>query len=394
MNAPAHVPAELIYEFDYLTDTALLTDPHQRFAELGARFPGGIFYSTANGGHWVLTSYERFCAAARTPEIFSSNKVNIPPTEQPFLLIPINIDPPEHGHYRAAIAPAFAPAKMRTMEPAIEELSRELITAVAPDGHCEFVSAVAEPLPISIFMRWVGLPLERRLEFRDWAVTALTSTEPPVRMENMLKITGFMSEVIEERRQHPGDDIISSLFSAEIDGRPLKTEEIQAYCLLFFLAGLDTVVNAMSFGVRHLATDHDLQARIRNNPDVVPAVVEEALRRYSFVNTARVLTRDYNFDGIQLAEGDMVMLSEAAADLDPNAFENPQEFILDRKGPRHVAFNTGPHACLGAHLARIELTVAYRTLCQTLPAFSLCPDRPAVFTGGSVMGLRELHLIW
>jgi len=245
-----------------------------------------------------------------------------------------------------------------------------------------------------VFMRWVGLPLERASEFRNWAVTALTTTDPAVRMDMLMQITAFMSEVIEQRRQQPGSDIISSLFSADIDGRPLTTEEIQAYCLLFFLAGLDTVVNALSFGVRHLAENPDLQAQIRSNSAIVPGVVEEALRRYSFVNTARVVTRDYDFDGVRLAQDDMVMLSEAAADQDPQAFENPQEFILDRKGPRHVAFNTGPHACLGAHLARIELAIAYRTLCESLPTFTIAADQPPVFTGGTVMGLRELHLVW
>jgi len=394
MTVPAHVPADLVYTMDIRLDEELKKDPIDYLNNIARQFPNGIYYTPKNGGHWVISGYQALCDAARKPDLFSSRKVNIPPVESPYLLIPINIDPPAHGKYRQAIAAGFSPAKMRDMEGYIREFSINLIEAVKDKGGCDFVHAVAEPLPITIFMQLVGLPVSRLDEFRGWAMSALSDTDPAVRQECLEKIVGFMTQTIEERRVKRGKDMISDLFDATIDGRPLTMEEMQAYCLLFFLAGLDTVVNGMSFGVRHFAQHPELQQQIRDNPEIIPAVVEEALRRYSFVNTARQVTRDCEFHGVQMKEGEMVMLCEAAADLDPEAFANPLEFDITRKGVRHVAFNTGPHSCLGAHLARIELGILYEEWCKRIPEFRIDENTPPEFVGGSVMGMRTLHLKW
>jgi len=359
MPNPAHVPESRIFPLDIRLDSELFQDPVTYLDDIARRFPDGIYFSPKNGGHWVIGGYKAYSEAALAPEVFSSKQVVIPPGDASPLLIPINIDPPDHAKYRQAIAAGFSPVRMRKQEKAIREFAISLIEGIADRGECDFVSAVGEPLPITVFMNLVGLPLERLGEFRDWAMTALADIDPMAREHAIGLIMTFMAEVIEQRRENRGTDMISDLFDAQIDGRPLTMEEMQAYCLLFFLAGLDTVVNGMSFGIRHLAMNPDTQTQLRENPSLVPAYVEESLRRYSFVNVGRVLTRDTEFYGMTMKKGEMVMLSQAAANLDPEVFTDPRDFKLSRKGPKHVAFNTGPHVCLGAHLARIELAILY-----------------------------------
>lgn len=395
MTIPAHVPAELVYSYNFFTDPELLQDPHKRMRALTEKFPGGIFYTPECGGHWVVTGYEQLTEIARDAELFSSKHTTIPRRPVEFKLIPINIDPPDHAKYRRVIASAFSPRLIRTMEEATRKFVNELIDQVVDNRGCEFVHAIAEPLPITVFMKLVGLPLERMPEFRDWASTALTSTDMNERMATIQKIVIFITETILDLQQKPvSEDLLSVLSHSEVDGRPLTLEELQAYGLLLMLAGLDTVVNGMAFGIRHLAQHPELQAEIRTNPACVPAVVEEMLRRYSFPNTVRSLTRDADFHGLTMKEGDMVMLVLGAADLDEKAYENAEAFDMNRKGPRHVAFNTGPHNCAGASLARMELGLLYEEWCRRIPEFHLDETKPATFCGGPVIGVKELHILW
>ncbi|MGV6807210.1 MAG: cytochrome P450, partial [bacterium] len=232
-------------------------------------------------------------------------------------------------------------------------------------------------------------------EFRNWAVTFLTNNDPAVRPGVQASILAFMEDAIAARKIQPRDDIISDLIRVEIEGRPISHEEVIGYCMLLFLAGLDTVVTALSWGVRHLALYPELQQHIRRDPAITRAVVEESLRRYSFVSPTRIVTEDCDFDGVALRRDDVVVMSSSAANLDPAAFEDPLAFKLNRKGPPHVAFNTGPHNCLGAPLARLELATAYQVMCERIPGFQLDASAPTEFDGGGpVSGIRKLHLVW
>ena len=395
MNIPAHVPAHLVYEFNHNTDEGLLTDPQRRFRELSDKFPEGLFYSPCMGGFWVTTNYQNYTTIANNPEHYSSREVNIPSTGGMFRLIPINIDPPDHAKYRQVLAKQFSPPRMRKMEDDIRVLANQLIDEIADKGSCNFVDDFAEQLPVIVFMKMMGLPLDRLDEFRGWAMVALTETDPSVRMPVLMNIIGFMTESLEARRSEPQEDLLTDIINAEIDGRPITMEEAQAYCLLLFLAGLDTVVNATSFGIRHLAQDKALQQKMREQPDIAPAFVEESLRRYSFVNIGRIVNKDHELNGQLLKEGEMILVPQIPANLDENAFEDALDFKLDRKGKnRHVAFNTGPHNCLGAHLARVELALTYQEWCKRIPEFSEDPTIPPVLAAGPVMGMRNLQLTW
>jgi cytochrome P450 len=203
-----------------------------------------------------------------------------------------------------------------------------------------------------------------------------------------------MHETFIARRDNPQDDIISLLWKIEIDGKPTTLEDMENYGVLLFIAGLDTVMNGIGHGVRHLARHPELQAQLRANPKMVPEATEELLRRYTFTVPPRMIAKDIVFEGVQMKARERAMLFLPAADLDPKEFANSDRYDLNRENKVHIAFNAGPHRCLGSHLARVELQVIYEVLMARLPTFRLDPQRPPTFHCGHVVGVDSLHLVW
>src|SRR5262249_26472854 len=158
-----------------------------------------------------------------------------------------------------------------------------------------------------------------------------------------------------DRRENPRDDLISLLWQSTVDGEPLTLEDMQNYCVLLFIAGLDTVMNGMGHGIRHLAMDLALQDELRAHPKMIVEGAEELLRRYGFVAVPRLVARDLDYDGAPLKRGERVTLFYPMANLDPREFAEPGKFDLGRENKVHLTFGGGPHRCLGSHLARIEL---------------------------------------
>lgn len=402
---PAHVPETVVYDFDMMSDPALLRDPHQRLLELLAKAPP-IFWTPHNGGHWVFVSHQANFDAARDVETFSSELLpqeliqkfldEMPPgtprIAQPF---PINLDPPLHGKYRVPIQSVFSPKTINTMKTDIRSLANELVDQFIDRGHCEFMSEMAEPMPVKVFLKMMGLPLERMAEYRALVKKQMTLREgDPEALAHVNRIVEGMRDVIEARRPEPRDDIISMLWSLQIDDQPISQEEVENYSLLLFIAGLDTVMNAMGYGVKHLASDAALQAELRDQPELIAEAVEELLRRFSFVAPIRYLGKDTEFHGVTMKSGERVRLMLPSANLDASAFEAPEQFNLQREAKTHIAFNAGPHRCLGSHLARVELQILYETLLQRLPPFRIDPQQPPSFHGGQIFGLNDLQLVW
>jgi len=210
----------------------------------------------------------------------------------------------------------------------------------------------------------------------------------------IIRIVDSIRDALLDRRNNPQDDLISLLWQTKIDGIPTSLEDMENYGLLLFIAGLDTVMNAIGLGVRHIAEDQALQAQLRDNPDLIPDAVEELLRRYSFVIPRRRVARDTVFQGVTMKKGEQALLFLPAADLDSREFPDAEKFDLSREKKSHLVFNAGPHRCVGSHLARLELQILYAELLARLPQFRLAPDNPPVYHGGHIIGLDTLHLIW
>lgn len=392
---PAHIPPERVVDYDVYRGAFPETTPdlHEGLYKLAEEYGRGIYWTPHNGGHWFINDFELLFDAARQPELFSSTEMTIPPVPEEPRLIPLYLDPPEHGLFRAPLMRQFTPGKMAAMEDGIRAFANELIDAIEPEGRCEFVEAIAEPLPIVIFMRLMGMPLDRLREFRGWILDMLSSDDDR-RASCYANIASLMDGLIRERQAQPKDDLISHLLTLEIGDRPIAYDEVQAYCLLLFAAGLDTVANALAFGMQFIATRPDLQARLSADPSLIPEAVEELLRKFGVPMPARTASRDFNFGGAEIRKGERVMLMLPACNLDPDAFPDPYSFDLDRKDKAHVAFNVGPHRCIGSHLARIELRVFWEEWLRRIPSFRLDPQRPAVYRAGLTLAVQELGIEW
>lgn len=403
---PGHVPDALVYDFDFFSDAELLKEPHQRISWLLKNAPP-VFWTPRNGGHWVLLTHEANFNAARDTDTFSSEQMpqeelkkilaqmppDFPRIPQPF---PINLDPPAHGKYRAPLIRAFSPKTIDKLKTAIRELAVSLIDAVASKGRCDFMSAVAEPLPVIVFLEMFGLPVAQMATYRAMVKNLLSSIDKGD-AETLPQLIGIVDSIrgaLLDRRNNLQDDLISLLWKAEIDGAPTSLEDMENYGLLLFIAGLDTVMNAMGWGVRHIAADQALQTQLRENPDLIPDAVEELLRRYSFVSPRRRIARDALFQGVAMKRGDTALLFLPAADLDSQEFPDAEKFDLNREKKPHLVFNAGPHRCVGSHLARLELQILYEELLARLPQFRLDPDKPPAYHGGHIIGLHTLHLMW
>jgi cytochrome P450 len=405
-SKPTHVPESAVFDFDFFRDPAYLADPHQRVLELVRTAPP-VFWTPRNGGHWMFLSHSANFNASRDTESFSSQfvteaqmralRAQLPPgTPHIPSAAPINLDPPEHTKYRAPLQKAFSPKTMLALKDSIRTLANELIDRVIDQGRCDFMVDIAELLPVQVFLKLLGLPLERQAEYRAIVREQLQSPEsdPKKSMMNLLKVTAIMRDTILERRDHPRDDLLSLLWKSQIDGRPTTMDDVENYAVLLFIAGLDTVMNGMGFGIRHLAQDLTLQRQLRANPKMIPEAAEELLRRYTFTVPVRKVRKDIVFEGLSMREGERVLLFLPAADLDPKEFPGSERFDLEREKQAHIAFNAGPHRCLGSHLARVELQTLYEQMLARLPEFRLDPNHPPKFHGGNVIGVDTLTLVW
>jgi cytochrome P450 len=404
---PDHIPPEAVYDFDLRADPKLLADPHKRLLEVHEEAPP-VFWTPRNGGRWVAFGYDEVYEVARDPERFSSGAMAaeamqamlaLMPKDQPRIPMatPITLDPPEHGKYRQPLQGVFSPKSIMGRKGSIRELAVELIDAVKDEGHCDFIPAIAEPLPVKVFLRMMGLPESRLGEFRDLVHEFLEATLSDNRMESAAmsrKVADAMLDDILARKEDPQDDIISMLWATEIDGEPMNLDLMEDYTVLLFIAGLDTVINAMAFAVRHLALNPELQDDLRANPDKIVEAVEEMLRRYSIALPMRRVAKDLEFAGWQMKAGEWIMLHYAGADLDAREFDGPDKFALDRENNVHLAFGAGVHRCIGSHLARIELQVLYAELLARLPTFRLDPDKPAKFHSGNIIAVDSLPIRW
>lgn len=320
----------------------------------------------------------------------------LPENEQIYQPVPILLDPPAHTHFRKPLNLVFAPGTMMAMQEDIRALATDLIESVRHQGGCEFMSTIGEPMPVQVFLGLFGLPLERQGEFRRIVSEHLSEDfgEHSDSQRKLRAMAMVMRDTLLDRRDHPTGDLISRLWQAEVNGRPLTLEDMQNYCILLFIAGLDTVMNAMGHGVRHLAANPALQAQLRADPSLIAEANEELLRRYSFVISTRRAARDIVLAGATIKAGERVILYNPAANLDPDEFPDPGRFELDRENKAHLTFASGPHRCLGSHLARIELQTLYEELLARLPPFRLDPEKPVTYRCGPVIGPRAVHIVW
>jgi cytochrome P450 len=336
--------------------------------------------------------------ALQHPEIFSSamEAVNL---GQSVPLIPLQVDPPEHSKYRKLLDPIFAPKRMNLIEPDISRLVNELIDGFIDHGSCEFTTALAEPLPSSVFLRLLGLPVSELAMFLEMkngilrpAGNDLEEIQAQQRI-NAREVERFFAETLADRRKKPQEDLLSMFASAEVGGDKLTDDEILGICFLFLLAGLDTVTDALECFFAYLAQHPGQRRLIVEDPATIPTAVEELLRWETPVTgVPRVVQQDTELGGCPLRAGEHVGISIGSANTDEKELPDAYDVVLTRN-TKHLAFGAGVHRCLGSHLARLELRTTLREWHKRIPDYEIAPGTELNF----MFGLRQvdsLPLLW
>jgi len=396
VEPPPHVDPAKVVDFGLFGDPRFEANgPFAGLRALRDELGPGVFWSPRYGGYWFITDHETLFEAARMPELFS-NVDNIfpppPPGPHPYLP-PITLDGEAHAKYRLPLMRMFAPARIQGMEGEIRLLTRELIDAVADQGHCDFMDDVAEQLPVVIFMRLMGFDLSRRREFRKWA-SSMSKDDVEERTIGFANAAAMTRALLDERRRAPTDDLLSVLLEERIDGEPINQRDLDGMCTLLLGAGLDTVVNSMSFSMEYLTHDPALQDRLRADPSLIPEAVEEFLRRFAVAFPFRSIARDGTFHGATLKAGERMAMSVALGNLDSAAFPDAATVDIDRANKAHMTFNSGPHRCIGSHLARTELVALFDEWLKLMPNVRPDPARRPTYRTGLSFAITALPLVW
>jgi len=340
----------------------------------------------------MLTRREDVLAALRQPQLFSSRKA-FDQMGAPLPLVPISYDPPEHTRYRTILQPHFSPRALAAMRPSLHRQAEELVDNLAGRGGCDAITDVAVPYPSQVFLTMFGLPPDDRDKLIGWkdAVLALaTQPDPdPDHLVAALELFAYASHAVAHRRARPADDLLSRLLTAP---EPLKDSEAVALCFVFVLAGLDTVTSSLGFALWKLATRPDLRHRLRAEPERIGQFIEDLLRVESTAQCLpRVTTRDVTIGGVGIPADTLVWLGIGAA----NREAAPPDVELDDETRRHWAFGSGPHRCLGSHLARLELRLVLGAWLETIPDFELVPGvEPRIQFPSINAGFDSLPLRW
>ncbi|MFS0736836.1 cytochrome P450 [Sphingomonas sp. 1P06PA] len=390
---PPHVPADRIYDFDFLAAPELLAEPHRQVLKLHREAPE-IFWTPRNGGHWLvpraapalemLRRYEDFSAQPR----FNRSKDRWPRT------VPNQYDPPEHTEFRRILNPWFSPAAVNRREEEIRQLSAELIDAVLDRGECEFVHDIAEHFSVTIFMQMVEAPMADRRRLITMAERYTHSPDQQEREAGLKELATYLTDIVEERRRNPGTDLVSDIVRAQFKGRPLDHDELIGMATLVFLGGLDTVTAMLSFVMAFLGRNPDHYARLTADPAFIGTASEELMRVHGVAMMERGATHAFEFRGVHFEPGDRIVFMPQIYGLDDQQMSDPERVDFDRELSGHLVFGSGAHRCIGSHLARIELRLFLEEWVKRVPRFTLEQDAPLRTSGGLVWQPLEVPLRW
>lgn len=374
--------------FDHMTTRPDGENPYPVYR--GLRADGPVGRSENHGGFWVAAGYHECHEIVHNPEVFSSRRITFPAFPQDAPMIPIELDPPEHSRYRSLLASAFTPRRTRELwEEPIREVVNQLIDEFIDSGRCDAYKTLAEPIPCYMGTTLLGLSSDDAPRLLKWvsAVVDNSPSDPEAPKEAMQKQYEYFTAKLEERRADPaGDDMLSRLIRAEVDGQSLSQEELLGFCLLLLLASIDTTQKAIGSMIWHLAADAGLRHELAADTAKIPSAVEEMLRFWSPSQPSRVVVRDIEFAGQQMKAGDVVIMMLGSADRDEREFPDAEKFVPDRSPNRHLTFGGHIHKCMGAHIARLELRILLEELLRRIPEFEIEDDSKVRWCPGQVQG--------
>jgi cytochrome P450 len=394
-KVPDHVTPELFWDHCYEEFAHEGDDPYLAISRLHEG-PGIVWSRSVQFGEpgWLVTRHAYVQEVFTDWEHFSSDYGVLGPMGIDWRLNPIEFDPPQHHYYRKILNPFFTPAKVRELDGSVKEACESLIAEFEERGSCEFISEFGEKFPSYVFLDLMGMPRDMLPQFLEWERGMLRENDPVKRAGTMMAVIRYMEGFVQEQKKNPTTELLKGMVSARYnDERPLDDGELLGMCFLFYIGGLDTVYSVLGWIFRYLAGDHALQERLRTNPEDLPRAIEEFLRAFGVASPTRRARSDHLFHGVQIKAGDLVKPSTPAAGRDPRAYENPHMIDIDRNS-RHVAFATGPHTCLGMHLARREIRTVLEAFLSRFKDIRIPEGEAYEYHTGGVFGVDRLPLTW
>ncbi len=380
--------------------------PHAAWARLRREAPVHWVERRVDNPFWAITKHADIVEISKQPGLFANGPrlavfpgLSVPSEAGLQIRHLLNMDPPVHGAYRRIASGRFTPRGIAPFVTKLEEIARDLLDEMFREGadvEVDFVQAFSARLPLEALCRILGVPRKDWRLLYDWTNAISGSADPEFQEEGddqfattnraRTSLFGYFNDMVTERRKQPSDDLVSLLANSEIDGGPLPPIELLSYYFLLVVAGNETTRNATSGGLLALIENPGELAKLRANPELLNAAVEEIVRFTSpVIQFCRTPNRDVVIRGQQIAAGENVCLFYPSANRDEDVFDAPSEFRVDRRPNPHVGFGIGEHFCLGANLARLELRVAFRALLARLEDVELAGnvDRlSSSFVGG------------
>ncbi|WP_245541762.1 cytochrome P450 [Sporichthya polymorpha] len=328
----------------------------------------------------------------------SAKGVNVPAVGNPTPFLPIELDPPLHTKYRKALQPWFSAKEMAKLEPLIRELVTEIIDGFIDKGSADLSAELAGPVPPVVIAAILGLPREDWAEFRRQAETLVHAAEiedEELAAQMSIDLMCYLALAVEDRKTAPRDDMLTKMLTIEIDGERIDDDSVLGLAFFMLMAGHETSVGGISMLLLHMIEYPDLQRRLVEDPSLVDKAVEESLRLGSPIQRiARTVERDVTLNGVELSEGDKVVLAWGSANRDEVRFENADTFVVDRPNNGHLGFGDGIHRCLGASLARLEMRVVLEEVLRRIPNYRLADGETAEVGGILARHVTKLPVVW
>jgi len=398
---PSHVSVDRVRDIDMYSLEGIEAGYHEAWKRV--QIPGvpELIWTPFNGGHWIATNGETIREIYSDPARFSSEVIFLPKEAgEKYEMVPTRMDPPEHTPYRQTLNKGLGLSQIRKVEQQVREAAVELIESFVGQGHCDFAAQYANVFPVRVFMALADLPMEDVPTLSRFArMMTRPEGQTPEEMAAVLE-TGnkgffeYVEPIVDARRGKDGEDLISIMVNAQINGEPMARDKTLGLISLLLLAGLDTVVNFLSFMMIHLARHAELVAELRTDNLKLTRSAEEMFRRFPVVSEARMVAKDQDYKGVHLKRGDMILLPTALHGLDEAHHQDPWTINLDRRQLTHSTFGGGPHRCAGLHLARMEVLVTLEEWLARIPAFQMKEGTRPIYHSGTVAAVENVQLVW
>jgi cholest-4-en-3-one 26-monooxygenase len=369
-------------------DTYAQAVPHETFEVLRREDPVHWQNEPEGPGYWALMKYDDVVQVSSDNELFSSWRggTNIPDMPEDGMsvirTIMLNMDPPMHTKYRKLVATGFTPKMVNAMRPHVQEITRGIVDRVIEKGECDFVTEISAQLPLAVIAEMIGVPPEDQQKVFDWSNKLIGFDDPEymtTEEQGRLAATEmfmYANQMALDRRANPRDDLVTVLLNAEVDGDRLTEADFDGFFILLTVAGNETTRNLISGAMLALMEHPEQRQRMIEDPGLMPTAVEEFLRWVSpLIYFRRTLQRDAVVGGQQMREGDKVAMYYGSANRDEAVFERGNVFDVGRSPNPHLAFGGGgPHFCLGASLARLEISCMFQEILSRMPDMELAGD--------------------